>query len=181
MNIPYSKRYSKLEMAIFSTAYAYNLTPVIARVRSGTRMRLLKIVELILTCNYGFTDLSYSTRMNMPFELGLLLTFGKETFIVGRKSFSTLKTVSDLNFSDIHYHEGSVQRLISAFSRWIEQTCSLPRASIKQLMHYYRVMQQYRRYLGEDFDKLTPEEIKRLIHILQEEYNLGSLSLRDRR
>ncbi len=124
LNIPYSKRYSNLEVAIISTATAYGLTPRMARERTRTEVRLLKIAELMLTCKYGFTDLSYVARMNMPLELGLLLAFGKETFIASGKRYAALRTISDLNFADIHYHEGRIRKLIVALSRWIEQNCS---------------------------------------------------------
>jgi hypothetical protein len=52
-----------------------------ARDQSRPETRLTKIVELMLSCPYGLTDLSYVKRMNMPFELGLLLAFGKENFV----------------------------------------------------------------------------------------------------
>jgi hypothetical protein len=82
LNIPYASRYSNLEVAVLSTATAYDLDPCMAKERSKLEIRMRKIVELVLTCKYGFTDLSYATRMNMPFELGVLLAWGKETFVI---------------------------------------------------------------------------------------------------
>src|SRR5574341_1115027 len=93
LNIPYSRRYSGLEVVIMSTVTAYGLTPRMARERTRTEIRLLKITELMLSCKFGFTDLSYVTRMNMPLELGMLLAFGKETFIASGKRYAALKTV----------------------------------------------------------------------------------------
>ena len=100
LNIPYSPRYSRLEAAILSTVTAYGLAPHMARERMRLETRLLKIVEVMFTCRYGLTDLSYIRRMNMPMELGLLLAFGKETFLTSRKPYGALKSISDLNFSD---------------------------------------------------------------------------------
>jgi hypothetical protein len=80
-------------------------------------VRLLKIVELILCCRFGLTDLSYIKRMNMPLELGLLLAFGNETFVITAERYSALRTVSDLNFCDIYHHERSIRRLIGGLSR----------------------------------------------------------------
>ena len=57
--IPNTERSSNLEIAIVSTVTAYGLTPHTARERSNLGIRLIKIVELILTCRYGFTDLTY--------------------------------------------------------------------------------------------------------------------------
>ncbi|MFQ5802328.1 MAG: hypothetical protein ACE5JQ_05450 [Candidatus Methylomirabilales bacterium] len=172
LNIPYSKRHSSLEVAIISTVTAYGLMPRMARERLRMEVRLLKITELMLTCNYGFTDLSYMTRMNMPLELGLLLAFGKETFVASRKRYSALRTISDLNFSDIHYHEGRPRKLILALSRWIEQTCSKKRLTTETLLQRYRRLRQLRESLGEDFDRLKPEEITKLLGVAEDEFQM---------
>lgn len=159
-------------MAIISTVTAYGLTPRMARERSRTETRLLKVTELILTCKYGFTDLSYVTRMNMPLELGLLLAFGKETFIASGKRYSALRTISDLNFSDIHYHEARIGRLIVALSRWIEQTCSKKRLTTDTLHQRYRRLRRFRQALGLDFDKLRPLEITKLLGVARDEFQM---------
>ncbi len=172
LNIPYSQRYSGLEVAIISTVTAYDLTPRMARERSRTEARLLKIAELILTCRYGLTDLSYMKRLNMPLELGLLLAFGKETFIVSGERYGALRSISDLNFSDIHYHERRIRRLIVALSRWIEQTCSTKRLTTQTLLLRYRRMRRLRRSLGDDFDRLRPDEISRIVGVAQDEFQL---------
>ncbi len=172
LNIPFSNRYTNLEVAIISTAYAYGLRPRTARERSRTEVRLLKIAELILACRYGFTDLSYATRLNMPLELGLLLAFGKETFIASRKRYGSLRSISDLNFSDIHYHEGSIRRLIVEFSRWIEQTRPGKRLTTNTLLQCYRRLRRVRHSLGEDFDKLRPNEITRLLGVAEDEFRM---------
>lgn len=172
LNIPYSERYSNLEVAIISTVTAYGLTPRMARERSRTEVRLLKITELILTCKYGFTDLSYVTRMNMPLELGLLLAFRRETFIASGRRYGALRTISDLNFSDIHYHEGRIRRLISALSRWIEQNCSRRRLTTETLLQRYRRLRRLRQALGDDFDKLRPQEISELLGVAEDVFQM---------
>jgi hypothetical protein len=172
LNIPYSERYSNLEVAIISTVTAYGLTPRMARERSRTEVRLLKIAELMLSCKYGFTDLTYVTRMNMPLELGLLLAFGKETFIASGKRYAALRTVSDLNFADIHYHEGRVRKLIAALSRWIEQNCSKKRLTTETLLQRYRRLRQLRQFLADDFDRLKPQEIVGVLGVAEDEFSM---------
>lgn len=172
LNIPYSHRYSNLEVAIISTVTAYGLTPRMARERSRTEVRLLKIIELILACKFGFTDLSYVSRMNMPLELGLLLAFGKETFIASGRRYAALRTISDLNFSDIHYHEGRVRKLIVALSRWIEQNCSKKRLTTDTLLQRYRHLRQLRLSLGDDFDRLRPQEITGILGVAEDEFRM---------
>lgn len=143
-----------------------------ARERSRAEVRLLKISELMLTCNYGLTDLSYVTSMNMPLELGLLLAFGKETFIIARKRYSALRTISDLNFSDIHYHEGGIRSLIVALSKWIEQTCSKKRLTTQTLLRRYHRLRRLRQSLGDDFDRLRPDEISKLLGVAEDEFQM---------
>ena len=144
-----------------------------ARERSRIEVRLVKIAELMLSCQYGFTDLSYVTRMNMPLELGVLLAFGKETFVTSGKRYGALRTISDLNFSDIHYHQGSIRRLIVAFSRWIEQTCPGKRLTTKTLLLCYRRLRRIRQSLKDDFDRLRPEEITKLLGVAESEFQMN--------
>ena len=170
LNVPYSKGYLPLELSIVSTATAYGLRPRKATERVRMEVRMLKILEMICACRFGLTDLSYEKRMNMPLELGILLAFGKETFVTSRKTYGALRTVSDLNFGDIRYHGGSVRKLIIQFSRWIEQTCSSKRLSTDYLLRRYRRVRRIQSELREDFDRLTPEQLTKLIGIAEEEF-----------
>jgi hypothetical protein len=164
INIPYAEAYTSLELAIISTATAYGLTPKMARQRAAFEVRFRRIWEMILNCAYGFTDLSYVTRMNMPLELGLMLALGKNCFITGRARYSGLRSISDLNLGDIHYHEGRTLRLITDFSRWIEQNCSRRHIEISKLVNRFRVVTWMRDYLGSnEFDRLTPTELSAMV------------------
>ncbi len=172
LNIPYSRGYSSLEIAIISTVTAYDMTPHMARERTRMEIRLQRIVELLLSCRYALTDLSYARRMNMPLELGLLLAFGKETFIMTRQRYHALKTVSDLNFGDIYDHGGSVRALIVGLSRWIEQNCSRKRLTTKTLLERYGRLRKIREKLGDDFDRLAPQDIVKLLGVARDEFNM---------
>jgi hypothetical protein len=110
--------------------------------------------------------------MNMPLELGLLLAFGKETFVTSGKRYGALKTISDLNFADIHYHENQVGRLIQGLSLWIEETCSSKRIAHDTLLRRYKRLRQIRRVLGPDFDRLYPQEVSDLLGVARDEFKL---------
>jgi hypothetical protein len=168
LNIPFDDRYSALEMAITSTLTAYGLTPHIAKERRRVEVRLFKIVELMLTCRYGITDLSMPNRMNMPFELGLLLGFGRETFLMSSKRYSALQSISDMNFCDVYYHENKSESLISGLSQWIERTCSKKQISTRTLIRRFEVLKAAKKSLGEDYYKLRIDQIKSLLGIAQE-------------
>jgi len=172
LNIPYSRRYTNLEVAMISTLTAYGLVPQMAKTRVGLEVRLHKIAALMLGCGYGVTDLTYVRRMNMPLELGVLLAWGKHTFVASERPYGTIKTISDLNFGDVHYHRQRVGELVRQLSRWIEQHCSRKRFSVSILMSRYRRLQRIRRSLGPDFEKLTPSEISKLLGIVEEEFSM---------
>jgi len=172
MNIPYSRRYTHLEVAIISTLTAYGLTPQMAKTRVGLEVRLHKIAALMLGCGYGITDLTYVRRMNMPLELGVLLAWGKETFVASSRPYGAIKAISDLNFGDVHYHRERVGELVRQLSRWIEQHCSHQRFSVSTLMKRYRRLQRIRKSLGADFEKLTASEISKLLGIVEEEFSM---------
>jgi hypothetical protein len=172
LNVPYSKKYANFEVAVISTVTAYDLVPRLARWRGRMEVRLLKIAELILTCEYAITDLSYVARMNMPFELGILLAFGKDTFVMSNREYRALQSISDLNFSDIYYHGDSIPKLIVGLSRWIEQTCSRKRIKTLTLLQRYRRLRQIRKLLGDDFDRLGPDGIARFLGVVRDEYRM---------
>jgi hypothetical protein len=172
LNIPYGARYSSLEVAILATVTAYGMHPHMARERMRMQVRMLKIVELMLECRYGLTDLSYVTRMNMPLELGLLLAFDKETFVMSGRRYSGLKSVSDLNFCDIHYHERSIRRLVGGLSRWVEEVCGGRHISNGALLRRYRHWKLIQRSIGPDFDRYTPEQISRMVATLERRFRM---------
>ncbi len=172
LNIPIGDRCTNLELAILATVTASGLVPRMAKSRVGLEVRLQKIARLMLSCAYGVTDLTYGTRMNMPLELGLLLAWGKNTFVVSSRPYKNLRTISDLNFGDIHYHRGAVRRLIRELSRWIEQHCSTQRFRIDALLRRYRRLRTIRTSLGDDYDKLTPSEIATVLGIIKEEFSI---------
>lgn len=172
LNIPYSPLYAPLELAILSTVTAYGLVPHVARDRLRLETRSSKIAEMILSCRYGLADISYGTRMNLPLELGMMLAFGKETFITSRKPYGALRSISDLNFADVHYYRGGVRRMIAMLSRWIEQNCSAKRLTSDSLYRRYRRLRRLRQSLGDDFQKIAPHEINHVLGVLQDEFRM---------
>ncbi len=156
-----------------STATAYGLVPVMAKQRSRFEVRLRKLLELIYSCGFSLTDLSYSDRMNMPLELGVMLAVGKNCFIVSKRRYSALRSVSDLNLGDIAYHEGQPRRLIRDFANWIEHNCSRRRISLGELEARYEAFVRLRKFLGRDeFDRRSPQEIAAMLKAVRSRLNL---------
>jgi hypothetical protein len=172
LNIPYSRRYTNFEIAVLSTVTAYGLVPRMAKQESGLAVRLHKIARMMLSCKFAFTDLTYVKRLNMPFELGMLLAWGKENFVVSAIRYESLRRISDLNFGDIHYHERSVKNLIASLSAWLKEHYPKKAISLSDLLQRYRRWQRIRQELGPDFDQRSPQEIDQMIKIAQAEYKM---------
>jgi hypothetical protein len=172
LNIPYAQRYTNFEIAVLSTVTAYGLIPHMAKQESGLSVRLHKIARMMLSCDLAFTDLSYAKRLNMPFELGILLAWGKENFVVSAARYESLQRISDLNFGDIHYHERSVGKLIKSLSLWLRQRYPKRAMSLNVLFRRYRRWQKIRRELGRDFDQLSPQDIDQMLKIAEAEYKI---------
>jgi hypothetical protein len=110
--------------------------------------------------------------MNMPFELGVLLAWGKETFVITSHPTRTIRSLSDLNFGDVEFHRRTVRLLIEKFSKWIERTAASKRLSTATLLTRYRRWQAIRRSLGKDFDRLTPAELAKLVGVAEDEFSV---------
>lgn len=120
VNIPYYKTYKPFEDAICATLVAYDLEPVLVKEEIPGAARICRICRLMLSCKYGITDISYSTH-NIPFELGLLLAFGKHTIILYREKHKYQKKFSDLQYRDPLVYEKKPRELIKKLSNSINQ------------------------------------------------------------
>ena len=137
LNLPYDYGFRSLYVAYIVGLVCLGFEPrVTLGLPDGIR-RLDKILEEIQGCRYSIHDLSrvgldrkppYATpRFNMPFELGLAVTWAKlnpamhSWFVFEAKHYRVQKSLSDLNGSDPHIHHGQVQgvmrELCNAFVR----------------------------------------------------------------
>jgi len=63
--------------------------------------------------------------------------------------------------------------LIIELSRWIEQNCSRERLALSYLLKRYRRVRRIKRELPEDFDRLSPEQLAKLINIAKERFQMA--------
>jgi hypothetical protein len=139
-----------------------------AKQRARFEVRLKKIVEMIYSSGFGLTDLSYTKRLNLPFELGLMLALGKNCFIVSRQPYSAIRSLSDLNLGDIAYHGGDPLSLIRQLAGWIEENCSNRHIANATLYSRFQVFLRLRRILRPDeFDRLSPQQITEMFRSWQ--------------
>lgn len=152
VNIPYDERFRRLYLAYIVGLTHLGLEPrATLGIPSGER-RLDRILALIQGCRYSIHDLSRvqldrtppcTPRFNMPFELGLAVTWAKlhprrHSWFVFESVVRRLpKSLSDLDGSDPHIHnttvEGVMRELCNAFVR-----TRPARPTVPEMMRTYR-------------------------------------------
>jgi hypothetical protein len=132
LNIPYDKRFRSLYLAYIAGLVHLGFVPRVTLGLTGGARRLDKILAEIQGCRYSIHDLSrvgldrnppFTTpRFNMPFELGLAVSWEKSDtslhtwFIFEAKKFRVEKSLSDLKGTDPQIHEGKVSGVMRELS-----------------------------------------------------------------
>lgn len=124
LNIPYSRSYERLFVALTAALVTVNaetvLTFDISEVGEG---RLRRIMQAINGCGISIHDLSYATclpaRFNMPFELGLACAVRQqkrahEFHILESRAHRLQHTLSDMNGIDPKVHNRQPKKMIRA-------------------------------------------------------------------
>jgi hypothetical protein len=152
VNIPYDERFRRLYLAYIVGLTHLGLEPRATLGISGTERRLDRILALIQSCRYSIHDLSRvqldrtppcTPRFNMPFELGLTVTWAKlnpaqhSWFVFEARPRRVQKSLSDLDGSDPNIHDGTVEgvmrEICNAFVR-----SRAARPAVPEIMRTYR-------------------------------------------
>jgi hypothetical protein len=135
LNLPYDFKSQPLFLAYTAGVAAFGLTPRATLEIPGSTRRLDRIFEILSECSYSIHDLSrvqldrtrpVTSRFNMPFELGLAVAHERSGqnhvwFVFEQVQRRILKSLSDLNGTDVYIHEGRIdgvfRELCNALSR----------------------------------------------------------------
>jgi len=124
VNIPYDEGFRRLYLAYIVGLTQLGLEPRTTLGIPGGERRLDRILALIQSCRYSIHDLSRvqldrssprTPRFNMPFELGLTVTWAKlnpeqhRWFVFESRERRVQKSLSDLNGTDPNIHDGTVE------------------------------------------------------------------------
>ena len=156
LNIPYDKQFENLYLAYIAGLTAFGLVPRATLEIPGGSRRLDRIFELIQTCGYSFHDLSRvqrdrskprTPRFNMPFELGLAVGWSKSAsrddqvwFVLEAVDRRILKSLSDLNGTDVYVHDGHIKGVLRALSNALVRNVNQPTS--RQMMGLYRKLRK---------------------------------------
>ena len=143
LNIPYDRRHENLYLAYISGLCGFGLIPhATLEISSGER-RLERIFKLIRSCSYSLHDLSRvqldrnpppTPRFNMPFELGLVVACAKlesrthKWFVFEARQHRLGKSLSDLDGTDPHIHNGNPRDLLTALTNVFVRSRNQPTA-----------------------------------------------------
>jgi hypothetical protein len=119
LNIPFDEQFEPLYLAFIAGLSGFGLIPQAVPQIPGSQRRLGRLLGLMETCRYSFHDVSRveldphrpkTPRFNMPFELGLAVAWAEHVdkrhrwFVFESKEHRALKSLSDINGSEIYVH-----------------------------------------------------------------------------
>ena len=152
LNIPYDKKFEKLFLAYIAGISCFGLRPRTTLEIPGGSRRLDKILMLIAECRYSIHDLSRveldsksprTPRFNMPFELGLAVALRgtgtgrrRDWFVCETMRLRLLKSLSDLNGTDPHIHDGRIAGVFRELGNIFSRTTGQP--TLQQMYRVYR-------------------------------------------
>jgi hypothetical protein len=155
LNIPYDKKFERLCLAYIAGISAFGLVPR-ATLEIPTSMRRLdRILELLGKCQFALHDLSRvevdrtpppTPRFNMPFELGLSVAWahmGRSRhfwFVLESQNYRLAKSLSDLNGTDVHVHNGTISGVFRALANAFVRQHRRP--SVQQMRQIYLDLRQ---------------------------------------
>ncbi len=153
LNIPYDNGFRKLYLAYIVGLTHLGLEPRATLGIPGGNNRLDRILELIKGCRYSIHDLSrieldrkapQVPRFNMPFELGLAVTWSQlypsrhTWFVCEAENRRLQKSLSDLNGADPNIHDGTVEGVMRELGNAFVRDGAMP--SVPQMMNAYRIV-----------------------------------------
>ena len=160
LNIPYDKRFEKLYLAYVVGLTGLGFVPRATLGFPRDARRLERILQLIQSCKWSVHDLSRieldrkaprAPRFNMPFELGIAVTWaalnpGRHNWVgCDAVQHRPLKSISDLNGTDFHIHEGKISGVLNALCNAFISRRQRP--TVPRMMRVYRLLRKATREL----------------------------------
>jgi hypothetical protein len=154
LNVPYDQDFRRLYLAYIVGLVHVGLVPHATLEIPGGERRLDRILALIKSCRYSIHDLSRvqlertaprTPRFNMPFELGLTITWAKLNpshhmwFVSETQPRRLQKSLSDLNGTDPDIHGGTVEGVMRVLCNSFVRQHG-PRPTVPQMMKSYRLV-----------------------------------------
>jgi len=141
LNIPYDSSFSNLYLAYIAGISSFGLVPRVSLEIPGGERRLDRILALIRSCAYSLHDLSRveldrrrpsTPRFNMPFELGLAVSWQKlkrpnhTWFVFEAVPRRAEKSLSDISGTDIYIHNGNARGVFTQLCNALVRLKSQP-------------------------------------------------------
>lgn len=151
LNIPYDRKFERLYLAYIAGISAFGLIPRATLEIPTSARRLDRILGLLHKCPVALHDLSRveidrtaprTPRFNMPFELGLSVAWAQTSanrhawFVLESEHHRLAKSLSDLNGTDVHVHNGRVGGVFTALANIFVRQHRRP--SVGQMQLIYR-------------------------------------------
>jgi hypothetical protein len=156
LNIPYDAKFERLYLAYIVGLIELGLKPRATLAIPGGTARLDRIIELIQSSAYSVHDLSRvqmdrtpppTPRFNMPFELGLAVSWAKRNpqghtwFVFESENRRAQKSISDLNGTDLNIHDGTIEGVMRELCNAFVRTSHHP--DVPDMMATYRGLRRF--------------------------------------
>lgn len=152
LNVPYDERFRRQYVAYVVGVTFLGFEPVATLAITGGTRRLEKIIQQIQSCAYSVHDLSRveldrnppcTPRFNMPFELGLAVAVSGIAsahiwFVFESTPYRLQKSLSDLNGTDPHVHDGTVRGIMRELNNAFIRTHNRP--TVPDMIRAYRIV-----------------------------------------
>jgi hypothetical protein len=155
INVPFDDEYEHLYLALIAGLSGFGLIPQSVLQIPGSQRRLDRILALIQGCRYSFHDICRvgidtarppTPRFNMPFELGLAVTWSMAGdsdhawYVMEAKQYRQQKSLSDLNGTEIYIHDGRAVGVFRLLTNALARTEIRP--TVPDLQAVYRDLNQ---------------------------------------
>lgn len=151
LNVPFDRKFEALYLAFVAGLSGFGLVPQAVLQIPGSHRRLDRLMRLMSACSYSIHDLSRfqldshmprTPRFNMPFELGLAVAIanqpgkGHRWYVFEEKKFRALKSLSDINGTEIYIHGGRPIGVLRALTNALARSHHRP--TVRELQRIYR-------------------------------------------
>ena len=166
LNLPYSKRYERVYLALIAGISAYGLVPTVAVRDPSSRYQLDRIYDLIATAQYSFHDLSWmaldakqprTPRLNMAFELGLAVAISRaaganhQWFVFDTVPNRLDKALSDLGGIRPRIHDFTPESVLRALMNALAREKQQP--TFANLLAVYRAVEKTGRRIKRNYSR----------------------------
>jgi hypothetical protein len=187
LNVAYVRAHNDLILGYIAASTCYGLTPILLTEQPTSNLRLIRLRELILSCDYSLHDLSYLKlervnewrvpRFNMPMELGMALALKplETLWIFEAEPHRLWVSTSDVAGIDPRIHGGEAEGVFREFRKIFAYRDQVDPKTFRLVMASLRDYSRLMKNEGHDIwdGYAFPRLVAAGFAVLQENFNVS--------